>query len=226
MKNFFVSVITFCIWISSFSQLPTRDGNLFYDLNGRPVPLTKYEHISEGTAFFKDSLMKGTAYMTGSREFRNLLLRINLLDNELHYKVGEEKEMISTGEVMEFSLFDTLTNERFHFVYSAYMPSDKKPEPAWYQQLHHGKVSLYKQHKKEIQDVALYGQGHKEKKIYTQYWYYLLHGKQWLQFKKIKEVVEILNDKKPQLQSFISLNKLNQDSETNFIKLITYYNSL
>lgn len=226
MKNIIFIVLISGLGSGSMAQLPVRDGSLFYDLNGKPIPLTKYELISEGSPFFKNELMKGTAYMTGSKEFHNLLLRINLLDNELYYKVGEEKEMISTGEVTEFTLYDTVTAEQFHFVYSVYMPCEKKPDPAWYQQLQQGKASLYKHHKKEIQDVALYGQGHKEKKIYTQYRYYLLYGKQWSLVKKLKDIVELLHDKKSQLQAYISSNKLNQDSESNIIKLVAYYNSL
>jgi hypothetical protein len=53
----------------------------------------------------------------------------------------------------------------------------------------------------------------------------LISGK-WVQIKKIKELTDLLTDKKNEIQKLVEDKKLTKDNEANFEAIIAYYNSL
>jgi hypothetical protein len=53
----------------------------------------------------------------------------------------------------------------------------------------------------------------------------LISGK-WGRIKKIKELSDLLNDKKNEIRQFVGEKKITKDNEANFEAIIAYYNSL
>lgn len=203
----------------------SQEGTFLHDFTGKPYMLTRYIKVTEGSAFFKEDFMMGTAIMYNGDEFKNQW-RLNLLDNQLNYLDNRQQEMIATGSIKEISLFDTLTVRKYNFVYSDFLQGNSKPDRGWYERLSSGKTILLKQYKKALRETPLYGSASTELTITTQTRYYILFAGEWKWVKKLKNLADFLSDKKVELLKYIKDRQWHTEAEENFIALVDYYNSL
>jgi len=65
-----------------------------------------------------------------------------------------------------------------------------------------------------------------EQSIKTDLRYFVLFSGKWVRIKKIKELADLLADKKNEIQKFIEDKKLTKDNEANFEAIVAYYNTL
>lgn len=204
----------------------SQDGTFLHDYSGKPFMLNKYSKVVEGSPFFKDNFLSGKVVIDNGVEFKNQLLRLNLLENQLHYLDDKKQEMIATAYVKEAVLFDSLYYRHHFFIHSDFLKGENKPGTGWYERLSTGKAFLLKQYKKELKETPLYGSATTELSITTQPRYYVLNGGKWNQVKKLKNISELLSDKKTELSKFIKDQKLDVEKEENLIALVNFYNSL
>ena len=85
---------------------------------------------------------------------------------------------------------------------------------------------LYKQYKKKISESRPYGSATVEQSIKTELRYFVLISGKWVRIKKIKELTDLLTDKKKEIQKFVEDKKLTKDIEANFEAVIAHNNSL
>ncbi len=214
-----------CLFFSS-ALIYSQDGTFLHDFSGKPFMLTKYAKVVEGSAFFKENFLNGKVVLDNGIEFKNQLLKLNLLDNQIHYLDNKKQEMVATASVREVVLFDSLFFLYHFFIHSDFLKGENKPGTGWYERLSTGKAFLLKQYKKELKESPLYGSATTELSITTQPRYYVLNGGKWNQVKKLKNISELLSDKKTELSKFIKDQKLDIESEENLIALVNFYNSL
>ncbi|NJO25084.1 MAG: hypothetical protein HC867_03775 [Bacteroidia bacterium] len=62
----------------------------------------------EGTPFFRDYWMKALVTLPGNRKFANILVKLNLLDNNIHFRDVKGNEMVTSAVVHELYLMDTV----------------------------------------------------------------------------------------------------------------------
>jgi len=195
-------------------------------VGGTPFLNTKFSKLVEGSPFFNEEMMRGSIILKGGKEYRNILVRLNLLETQVNYIDEKQIEMIATTAISEVVLWDTINNNHHRFVSSNFIETTDKPEKGFYELLQAGKVELYKQHKKEMLESKPYGSATVEQSIKTELRYFVLISGKWIRIKKIKELTGILTDKKSEIQKFVEEKMLTKDSEANFEAIIAYYNTL
>jgi len=209
------------------ASIGTGAFNNMYMVGSVPFVQAKFSRVVEGSAFFNKEMMRGAIILSKGREYKNILIRLNLLETQVNYIDEKQMEMIATTPVREVVLWDTITQKDHRFVYSEYIEAGEvKPEKDFYELLYNGKAELYKQYKKDITESRPYGSATYEQTIHEQALYYVLLDGKWIRAKKVKNLPEIFSNEKNKIQQFISDNKLYADNDDNFVAVIGYYNSL
>src|SRR6202012_5593899 len=62
-------------------------------LGGTIFPNVKYVRFIEGSPFFSDEWMRGVLVMSPGKVYTSLQLKLNLLDNEVHYEDADGQDM-------------------------------------------------------------------------------------------------------------------------------------
>jgi hypothetical protein len=197
-----------------------------YTVAGTPFVTAKFSKVVEGTPFFNEQMMRGAIILSEGKEYRNIWVRLNLLETQVNYIDEKQVEMIATTPISEVVLWDTINNHHHRFVFSKYIETTDKPEKDFYELLQAGKVELYKQYKKRMMESKPYGSATVEQYIKTDVRYFVLIGGKWVKIKKVKELSDLLTDKKNEIRKFIDDKKITKDSEENFEAIVAYYNGL
>src|SRR4030095_6688606 len=120
------------------------------NVGGTPFVNTKFSRLEEGSPFFNDQVMRGSIISSEGKEYRNILVRLNLLESQVNYIDEKQIEMIVSTPISEVVLWDTIKNRHYRFVFSEYIETTDKPEKDFYELLQAGKGEVYKQYKKKM----------------------------------------------------------------------------
>lgn len=211
----------------STNYVNVSTGRFFQDAQGvRMLANTTYYRPVEGSPFFSEKWMKGSAALTPEREYQNLWLRLDLLANKLHFRDIRGEEMICTTPVYSLTMKDSVTGAVHSFVHSAFLhaAADLKPQ-AWLEVLADGKAQLFCHHKKTMTETQPYGSATFEQRFFTFDVFYLVVNGRMQRIKKAKDIVGELADKKSELEKWMRSNP-GDKSATYMAKLVAYYNSL
>jgi len=207
------------------NDLPNTSGSL-YAVGGQPFVNYNYVKVIEGSPYFKEEWMGGKVIMSGGFAYDSIYLRLDLMENSLHFIGPDGQEMIANSPIRSIILADSLTGKKFRFIHSDYLQSTGKIIPAWYQMLDTGQVTLYKRFSKVINESRPYGSATTEQRITTTGQYFLMINAVFTPVKKLKEIPDLLPDKKEELKAFINLKNLSGRNDADFSTLVSYYNSL
>lgn len=212
--------------VNKEQDAPNR--RLFYVVGGMPFAIAKYVNVTEGSPYFKDEWMKGVVIIASGEQCDNRLLRLDLVSGELHYLDSAGREMITTEKVAEVILKDTLFGKQYRFVnsFAIVVPGSEKSINGWYELLSQGTATLFCKYQKDIEQDLPYGSSTYNEIIKTTKLYFLVYNKAFYNIKKIKDVPDILSDKRTELINYINNKNLSGKSESDFSSLIDYYNSL
>ena len=234
------SLLVFCclslIWVNGFSQRtidvdkdPNANGGILqnvYTVGGKPFVTAKFSKVIEGSPFFNEQMMRGTIISGEGKEYKDLSVRLNLLESQVNYLGDKQIEMIATSRVKEVVLSDTIQKIDHRFIFSEFVEIPDKPEKDFYELLETGKAGLYKQYKKRLLESKPYGSATIEQKIQTEIRYFIFVNGQWIRIKKMKDLTIAFYKKKNEIGKFITEKKISVNSESNFEAVTAYYNSL
>lgn len=201
-------------------------GRFFQDAQAvRMIGSASY-HAAEGSPFFSEAWMKGSAALTPDREYQNLWLRLDLLSNKLHFRDIRGEEMICTTPVYSLSMKDSATGAIHSFVHSSYLlaAADLKPQ-AWLEVLADGKAQLFCHHKKTMTETQPYGAAILERRYFTFDVFYLVIDGQMQRVKRAKDIAGSLPDKKKELEEWMRANP-GDKGNAYLTKMVAYYNGL
>lgn len=201
-------------------------GDRFYTIGGTPVTNTKYVRLVEGSPFFNDAWMTGKLAMGDGRLYDSLRLRLDLVENELHYLDATGKELIATTAVRAITLRDSVSGIQFHFIHSSFLQLPKSMEEGWYQLLAAGPATLYKRIVKTTKENKPYGSATVEQFINTYNQYFVLVNAVFTHIKKFKELPDVLAGKKTESDTYIKSQNLSGRSDADYSSLVSYYNRL
>ena len=200
--------------------------NYLYTVGGTPFITAKFARVVEGSPFFNEQMMRGAIILSEGKEYKNILLRLNLLESQVNYLNEKEVELIASTPIREVVLWDTILNKDHRFIFSDYITTTDKPEKDFYELLQTGKAELYKQYKKRISETKPYGSATFEQFIQTNLRYYILLNGKWIKLNKLKDLPNEFPGKRAEILKFIGDKNLSGDTEKNFVSVVTYYNSL
>jgi hypothetical protein len=201
--------------------------NFLRVVGGQPVTTPKFTKLVEGTPYFKDEWMKGSVILNGGSEHKNVSLKLDLFNNELHFLNETGEEYIANNDVKEVVLNNATGTTNYRFVHSSVFSNVIGKKDGWYLCLHTGNASLYKYFQKSLTEDKPYNSATVEQMIQTKERYMVLYNSTFLELKNIKDAPNVLANKKTELQEFIkSKDKKEGPLDGRMTSLIAYYNTL
>jgi hypothetical protein len=236
MRKLLEVIAMLCLTITASAQnVPERAKNeisptgwaYLYNVNGEPFSVTKFAKVVEGSPFFKEEWIRGTVVTNSGIEYGNVPLRLNLLENKIHFQDDKEQEMIANTPIWEVKLTDSSSGITYSFVHSAYLGRAKNSElRCWLLILQTGHIGLYKQFYKTVSESRPYGAATTEQRIKTVARYYVLKDSEIKPAKKWQNLLDLFSDRKADIQEYINKNQLKGKSESDFVSLVKFYNEL
>jgi hypothetical protein len=234
MKCCLAAIYVFsCILVAAQQRIVNvdKDGGsplqgFFYTVAGTPVSTAKYIRVVDGSPFFRDGWMKGSALMADGSYYGYYPMRLDLLANDVYFQNEAGKEFVATKPIAELFLADSITGLEFHFVHSSAFVSAKAPEAGWYLLLVDGAASLFKKIHKHSRESRPYASATYEQTIITSSVYYVFYATAFLRVKKISDIPGVLQAKNQQLRQYINKNRLAGKTDADYVRLIEYFNSI
>jgi len=180
---------------------------------------------ASGSPFFLDRWMKSTLVLMDGKTQVGLLIKLDLFENKVYFLDESGNENISTTPIREVILIDTLNQGTYRFIHSTAIKTSGA-ETGWYQLLCAGNVQLYKKIIKALPRSSSQPLEEEIKPLETSVQFFLLINENLLKIKKVKDIPELIGEKKTQLQEYSRSKNLNGKSEKDMIELVEYYNSL
>ena len=183
----------------------------------------KYSEI-DGTPYLNDEFKKGTITTSSGTIIDNLLLRYNCYNDQIEYLKADSILEITPKSLVTRAEFDNRT-----FSYVKYR-SGGKYEEGFCEVLVKGKASLFCRYHIGFLPPSTglpYGDSNKARfKLPVRYFYVSNEDNDVDLVKSKQDLIHILNDRKTELGTYISLNKLSLSKGDDLTRIIVYYNSL
>ena len=206
--------------INAYHQYLFPETNLY---NGSEYVNYAYT-INEGIPFFETA-----AFSTGHVLYDSILYQnVPLLYDEVKEIVviqdpsGRNSIQLNNEKLTSFGLLD------HHFVKLQQDSLGRSPiRTGFYDALYQGKVSVYEKQIKKVLESVTMTEGVR-RHIDEQDVFFVQKGSTFYTVKNKREVLNILKDRKKEVQQFIKKNKLNvrRATETSLIKIASYYDQL
>ena len=222
----FISLLSFSQTIDVDKIDKRLPGITDLSASGTPYINAKFVRVVSGSPFYNEQMMRGILISRDNTEYRNIIIRLNLLESQVNFLNNKQEELIVGTPLKEVTLLDTVNQKNYHFIFSDHIESTDKVEKGFYQILQKGKAGLYASHKKVLKESRDYNSATYEQSIDTYVTYYVLLEGQWKKINKIKDLPSVLSDKKSEVQEYISSKGLSGYKQENVESVINYYNSL
>jgi len=206
-----------------FSPPPVH--NNFYKDADLAVVKDKYPPFASGSPYFIDEWSNADVELEHGETFKDVRMRLDLVENTLQYISPEGRELVASSAIKTVIFKDSASGNQFKFIHSSFLGM-KKAKGAWFLELVLGHACFYKQIFKSVNEPKNYIPGGTQPSINSSEEYFIYADSVLLPVKRIKEVPGLLHDKFRQLDTYVTSNRLSGKSESGFIELIRYYNSL
>jgi hypothetical protein len=197
--------------------------NMLQVVGGNPVTNAKYVSLVEGSPYLQEEWIKGKLVTEQGYVFQDVFLRLNLIENTIHYKDPKGNEMIATMPIREVILPEQATSKTLRFVNSNILPSSKK---GWYLLLHNANVSFFKFYDKILSENRPYNSATTEQRIMTKEKYFVMMKNVSYPIKNIKDLQALFMDKQKDVEMFIKSLDTKKPLEERMIEIVEYYNVL
>lgn len=197
--------------------------NMLQVVGGNPVTNAKYVSLVEGSPYLQEEWIKGKLITEQGYVFQDVFLRLNLIENTIHYKDPKGNEMIATMPIREVILPEQATGKTLRFVNSNILPPSKK---GWYLLLHNANVSFFKFYDKILSENRPYNSATTEQRIMTKEKYFVMMKNVSYPIKNIKDLQTLFIDKQKDVEMFIKTLDTKKPLEERMIEIVEYYNVL
>jgi hypothetical protein len=223
-----LSLLLCCVAHVVFSQIMPAAGtnaSFLQTMQGQPITQKQAVVYTDGSPFYNTSWLNATIITTDGQVHKDIPVRMNLLEGNIHYKDVAGAELVNVSPVKEVILRD-VDGRVITFVHSSSLGTSELGE-VWLQQLsQQGPVRIFKHVKKEVKEMKAYGSATTEIFVTDEKRYYLLSDKNLQKIKKLKDITEVLSAKESELTRYIREQSLKDKAESDMGRLVDYYNSL
>ena len=200
--------------------------NNIFTAAGTPYIDAKFVSMVSGSPFFNDKMMRGIIVSSDGTEYRNITIRLNLMESQVNFLNDNKVEMVAGMPIQEVTLLDSINQKNYHFVFSNYIKTADKPEKGYYQLSQKGKAELYTQYRKTIKETRQFNAATYEQSIETNLIFFVLVEGQWKKINKIKDLPSLLSDKRTEVEEYIKSKGFSKYKQEDAESVIKYYNSL
>ena len=185
----------------------------------------QYEDI-QGSPFLYDQWMKGKIYLNDGASFNTLRFKFDAYNNKFIVNKNDTSfETSPAVQQVQLYLSDDTSNVltfRKGFAVNADINENK-----FIQVLASGKITLLKRNSKKLEEYTEYGNAAKLKRFHTITQYFVSGQLQYQEVTLTKKNLEnLLSVQWPQVQAYLTKNKLNGKDEKSWSAAINYFNSL
>ena len=206
-----------------FSPPPVH--NNFYKDADLAVVKDKYPPFASGSPYFIDEWLSADAELEHGETFKDVKMRLDLVENTLQYISPEGRELVASSAIKTVTFKDSASANQYKFIHSSFLGM-KKAKGVWFLELVSGPACFYKQIIKSVNEPKNYSPGGTQPSVNSSEEYFIYADSILLPVKRIKDVPGLLHNKFKQVDTYMTANKLSGRSESGFIELIKYYNSL
>ncbi|MCX2453017.1 hypothetical protein OQX61_17200 [Pedobacter sp. PLR] len=224
-----ISALLVCSWVDSKSQ-EKPEQTYIWNGSGFDRAPTYTEVI--GSIFLFDDWHNGVIKLENGKNYNNVQLKYDQLNDQLNFKLEEGKPMTFTVPIKAFDIivFDLEGNKTVQSFVNGFPAIDGGTDKSYYQVFNPGaspKIEFVKRLKKVIYERKVYSSAVAEKLVEDRTYYYLVMNKRLFRIKRSpKELLKYMGDYKKEINEFIAKNKLNFKSDNDFAEVVKYYNSL
>ncbi len=198
----------------------------FTDVSGRPVFPGNYVDVS-GTPFLQEDWRPAFAELNSGKKLMGLLVKLDLLKQELYYLDEQRKEMIAKkGVVRQLTFAEGADSVTFR---SGYPAAATNTLATYYQVLTEGTVHLLKHQRKVINETKRFNSATIERQfvLVEEYFLFDTRTKALTKIKKDKSsLLEALPDPQSKLKQHIQNEKYKFRKEADLLKVVDFYNSI
>lgn len=191
--------------------------------HGVPFPHEKYTRIAEGTPFFSERWMQGKVLLENGAISALLSLRLNLVENAVHYMDKDGAEMVISAPLRYLVMTDP-EGRQYNFLHGDQLTDDKELKDAWFQVLVNADISLCRLTRKAIRQSGSYGTTITEQTIQTTETYFVKRKNDFIRIRKWDDLLAVMDDKKDLVRSYSREHHLNGRNEKEYIEILDYYN--
>jgi len=234
MKRILLLIFLFCFQCS-FGQLDFKTSNVgrvmdLADLDGHSL-LKKYDPAITGSPFINDDWVSAKLTLSLGKEIGPLSIKLNIESNELYFIDSTGKELIvADGLVKKIDCIDYYTKDSTRYIFKSGYPSvDGQNENFFYQVLTEGSIELLARKFKYIRTEKNDLTGDISKNFVDGVTVLYLYAYGIMQpLKSNKSFIATLWDenKQPEMNKYISDNRISLKNTSDLIKLFNHYNSI
>lgn len=209
--------------VSAYAQYGSNSQTPVTDNLGNPIPVSNFAKI-KGSPYVYDDWVPGQITNLDGKTFKGLMLKFDESNNLLTfiYNKGDEPQRFATP-VKIFTLY----GDRERVFASQFPKIDGLKSDTYYEVIAAGKTMLLKHNKVSIRQTRDDNNAPVDGRYAETRTYYIFRDNKMARIKPNREqLLAVLNDKAPQLKSYIDSQKINFNNEDDLKKLITYYNGL
>lgn len=199
------------------------------DIQGKRSSEEWNRHEIKGTPFLIGNWATAVITLADNRKFTNVSIRLNCVNNSIHYLNAQKEEMVAPeGVIKELLLLDSQSTWPKEYVLVSGFPAiDKHTINTFYERQINGKAQLLVYTKKRLMELRTMGSAAPEKEYMGVESFYLYKNGQIYGWEKGKDfLLELLSDKKEAVEGFIKQNNLKCKSIEDCRSVISYYNTL
>jgi len=204
---------------SNNSAVYNSGGAAFPFTGVTPVNNARYVELKEGTPFFQDSWTASKIVSVDGKVVEPVTVKLNLLDNKVHYKDSAGRELVIGTPLREVHLQGTSNNL---FVNGDVLPN---PKTGWYMLLVNDTLTLLKGFKKTFEQHTSYG-APTEYSIKTVETYLVYLKDQEFEVRKLSDFSKVLPSKKSEIEQEIKKLDGKRSKDEQFAALAIRCNEL
>lgn len=204
-----------------------KAGSLFYMRDGIPVLTKPHEELIDGSPFFSDGWKKAYIVLADKQVFKDIPVRLNLLNTQVHYLDAKGQEMIAIPPIKEVFITDSALEKNYRFVhYTVFQANTRNRQKSWYLWLLTGGADLYKIYSKSLNEQRLYGSATTRQFIETREKYFVLYRDEFYEIKKPKDLIKIFPQHSKQIEEFSKKINSKLSTEDQLVEMVEFFNSI
>ncbi|RYE27173.1 MAG: hypothetical protein EOP45_02050 [Sphingobacteriaceae bacterium] len=216
------SIIVFVAFVA-FSNKTTAQNLYIKDVQGVPIVVSKADDI-KGSPYLNDNWVNASVKLNNGITYKeNMYVKYNQEKDELYFKGNNDETLSFVDAVKEF----TIQNNELKYYKNGYKDIPGTSKNTFFEVLANGTLQLLKKTKVYIMENKDYGSAVTTKSYTKDIKYYIVSGDNAQQIKNDKKsLLNVLDDKKDQIEEYIKSNKSNLKSDVDLAKIVNYYNTL
>jgi hypothetical protein len=237
MKPVLLSILALTV-LNHFSQAQGQAPNFnpnsqspvifLTDIQGRRATEEWNRTEIKGTPFFSKDWSAALVTLKDNRTFKNVSVKLNCVNNTLHYLTSNKEEMIAPdGVIKEVLLIDSSgAAVKEHQFVSGYPAIGKHTAYTFYERQLNGKAQLLVFTKKRMLENRPLGSPAPEKEYLGVESYFVFKDGVMHEWEKGRDFLQnLLSDKREAVEQYIKSQGLKCRSEEDLKKVLSFYNT-